>query len=77
MVEDVLAEDAEIMKIAIYASSIRELGEVLIPAWQDKVKTCMAGEEWVDFMDLPDKGNALQVLQKYLGVTKSNNGVWR
>ena len=73
VVEDVLAEDAEIMKIAIYRKdSIRELGEkVLIPAWQDKVKTCMAGEEWVDFMDASvDKGNALQVLQKYLGVTK-------
>lgn len=73
VVEDVLAEDAEIMKIAIYhKESIRELGEkVLIPAWQDKVKTCMAGEEWVDFMDASvDKGNALQVLQKHLGVTK-------
>lgn len=73
VVEDVLAEDAEIMKIAIYhKESIREIGEkVLIPAWQDKVKTCMAGEEWVDFMDASvDKGNALQVLQKHLGVTK-------
>lgn len=73
VVEDVLAEDAEIMKIAIYhKESVRELGEkVLIPAWQDKVKTCMAGEEWVDFMDASvDKGNALQVLQKHLGVTK-------
>lgn len=73
IVEDVLAENAEIMKIAIYRKdSIRELGEkVLIPAWQDKVKTCMAGEEWVDFMDASvDKGNALAVLQKYLGVTR-------
>ena len=72
-VKDVLAEDAEIIKIAIFRKgSIRELGEgTLIPAWQDKVKTCMAGEEWVDFMDASvDKGNALQVLQKHLGVTK-------
>lgn len=73
MVEDVLAEKEDIMKIAIYRKgSIRDLGEtVLIPAWQDKVKTCMAGEEWVDFMDASvDKGNALEVIQKYLGVTK-------
>ena len=73
LVEDVLAEGLDIMKIAIYQeNSIREIGEqILIPAWQDKVKTCMAGEEWVDFMDATvDKGNALQVIQEFLGVTK-------
>lgn len=73
LVEDVLAEDAEIIKIAVYRKgSIRSLGEgVLIPAWQDKVKCCMAGDEWVDFMDASvDKGNALQILQNYLGITK-------
>ena len=72
VVEDILKEDADIIKIAIYRkNSIRELGEeVLIPAWQDKVKTCMAGEEWVDFMDASvDKGNALKVIQEHLGVT--------
>lgn len=74
LVEDVLKEDADIIKIAIYRkNSIRELGEeVLIPAWRDKVKACMAGEEWVDFMDASvDKGNALRVIQEYLGVTKA------
>lgn len=72
-VEDVLKENAEIIKIAIYhKGSIRALGEgTLIPAWQDKVKVCMAGEEWVDFMDSGvDKGNALRILQKYLDVSK-------
>lgn len=73
LVEDVLAEGLTIMKIAIYQEgSIREIGEkILIPAWQDKVKTCMAGEEWVDFMDASvDKGNALQVIQQFLGVSR-------
>ena len=73
LVEDVLQEDAEIIKIAIYQEeSIRELGEgILIPQWQDKVKTCMAGEEWVDFMDQSvDKGNALKFLQNYLSIAK-------
>lgn len=72
VVEDVLAEPEEIIKIAIRRKgSIRELGEkVLIPQWKDKIKACMAGEEWVDFMDASvDKGNALKVLQQYLGVT--------
>ncbi len=73
LVEDVLKEDVQIIKIAIYQKgSIRELGEsVLIPAWKDRVKTCMAGEEWVDFMDASvDKGNALAFLQKYLHIAK-------
>lgn len=73
IVEDVLAEGLDIMKIAIYREgSIRNLGEtVLIPQWQDKVKTCMAGEEWVDFMDASvDKGNALKVIQDFLGVSR-------
>lgn len=73
-VKDVLLEDEEIIKIAIYRKgSIRELGESrLIPAWKDKVKACMAGDEWVDFMDASvDKGNALKVLQDYLGIEKS------
>lgn len=73
IVEDVLAEEADILKIAIYQKgSIRSLGEsTLIPAWEDKVKVCMAGEEWVDFMDASvDKGNALRVIQKYLGISR-------
>ena len=72
VVEDVLAEPEEIIKIAIRRKgSIRGLGEtVLIPQWEDKIKACMAGEEWVDFMDASvDKGNALKVIQEYLGVT--------
>lgn len=71
IVKDVLAEGTDIMKIAIYREgSIRDLGEnILIPQWQDKVKICMAGEEWVDFMDSSvDKGNALKVIQKYIDV---------
>lgn len=72
VVEDVLAEPADIIKIAIHhEGSIRDLGEsVLIPQWQDRLKACMAGEDWVDFMDVSvDKGNALRVIQEHLGVT--------
>lgn len=72
-VKDVLAEDAQIIKIAVYQkNSIRELGEsMFIPAWENRVKACMAGEEWVDFMDLSvDKGNGLKLLQKHFGIAK-------
>lgn len=73
LVKDVLETDAEIMKIAVYQKdSIRELGEkILIPQWEDKVKACMSGEEWVDFMDLSvDKGKALSFIQEYFQISK-------
>lgn len=73
VVDDVLKEGKPILKVALYhKDSIRELGEdVLIPAWKDRLKTCVAGEEWVDFMDLSvDKGNALKEIQAAFGIAK-------
>ncbi len=72
-VDDVLAQGEEIIKIAIYRKeSIRTLGEgIFIPAWEDKVKVCMAGEEWVDFMDRSvDKGKGLRILENHLGISR-------
>ncbi len=72
-VEDVLKQDAEIIKIAVYRKeSIRDLSErVFMPAWSSKVKVCISGEEWADFMDLSvDKGNALKTLESYLGIRR-------
>ncbi len=71
VVGDVLADNPKIMKSALFhKGSIRDIGEKeLIPAWKDKVKVCMAGEEWVDFMDSSvDKGNAIRFLQEYFGI---------
>ncbi len=71
--EDVLKEEDEIIKIAAcQKGSIRKLGEGLfIPSWEDKVKVCMAGEEWVDFMDKSvDKGVGLKLLQETLGIKR-------
>lgn len=74
IVDDLLAQKEPVIKLAVYhKGSIRKLGEnVLIPAWKDKVKACMAGEDWVDFMELSvDKGNALQMIQRQFGVTRA------
>ncbi len=71
LTEDILGEKEDIIKLAIYRKGgIRSIGEaVLIPKWKERVKTCMAGEEWVDFMDFSvDKGNALMTVQKKLGI---------
>ncbi len=73
LTEDILGEKEDIIKLAIYRKGgIRSIGEaVLIPKWKERVKTCMAGEEWVDFMDFSvDKGNALQTVQKKLGISR-------
>lgn len=73
LVKDVLEEEAAIIKIAVYRpGSIRALGEsVLVPEWENKVKACMAGEEWVDFMDSTvDKGNALKLLQSLFKISR-------
>lgn len=72
-VDDVLTLDEEIIKVAIYRKgSIRQLGErQLIPAWKGRLKACMAGDEWVDCMDLSvDKGNALKKLEEHLGISR-------
>lgn len=73
LTDDVLKEPVDIIKLAIYKKGgIRDIGEsVLIPKWKDKVKTCMAGEDWVDFMDESvDKGKALKKLQDLFGIAK-------
>ena len=73
LVEDVLSEDVPIVKIAAFQKgSIRALGEsVLIPAFCDKVKATMAGEEWVDYMEKTvDKGNAIRTIQEFFQITK-------
>lgn len=79
VVEDILAEDITIIKIAVYRKgSIREIGEnILIPKWKDKCKACMSGEEWVDFMDSSvDKGNALNLLQDFFHITAEETMVF-
>lgn len=68
VVTDILLADTDIMKVSLYhKDSIRTLGETkILPKWQGKVKACMAGEEWIDFMELKvDKGEALRFLQEY------------
>lgn len=79
LTDDFLKEDVPCIKMAIYQKgSIREFGEgEIIPRWKDRVKTCMAGEEWVDFMDSHvDKGEALQFLQEYFGINKEETMVF-
>lgn len=79
LTEDVLKENEEIIKLAVYKKdTIRSIGEsFLIPKWQDRVKATMAGEEWVDFMDKSvDKGNALKKIQEALHIGREETMVF-
>lgn len=79
LTDDFLKEDVPCIKMAIYQKgSIRAFGEgEIIPRWKDRVKACMAGEEWVDFMDAHvDKGKALQFLQEYFGISREETMVF-
>lgn len=70
-VKDVLIEDLDIIKIALYKEDgiSKIANEVLIPEWKDKLKVVMAGAEWLDFMDSQvDKGHALATIQKALSI---------
>ena len=72
-VDDVLAEDLDIIKIALFkADGIRLIAEEqLIPRWKDKLKVVMAGKEWLDFMDITvDKGQALKSIQDTLSISR-------
>lgn len=72
IVDDILKADIPYVKIAAYKkTSILAEGEILIPRWQGLCKCCLAGREWVDFMDAKvDKGNALKLLMDCFGYTK-------
>lgn len=71
VVPDVLQNDPQIIKCAMHHNgSVRRVAESeLIPRWRGHVKVCMAGEEWIDFMDAAvDKGNAIRFVQDYFNI---------
>lgn len=72
-IDDLLRLDKTIIKISSFRKEgMRELAESrLIPKWKNRVKICMAGEQWIDIMDTTvDKGNALQKVQELFNITR-------
>lgn len=71
VVDDLLKEDLDIIKISIYRKDgIADMAyNQILPLWQDVFKGVVAGKEWLDFMDLSvDKGNALAEIQRLLRI---------
>lgn len=79
VVDDILKEDVDIVKVALYhKDNIRELSEnILIPQFSGVCKACISGEHWIDFMDeTVDKGNALATIQQFFRVVKEETMVF-
>lgn len=79
VVPDVLKDDPQIIKCAMHHDgSVRRVAErELIPRWKAHVKVCMAGEEWIDFMDAAvDKGNAIRFVQEHFSIDREETMVF-
>lgn len=69
---DLLEEERPYVKISLYRKEgVDPMVEKIFCEWGKLVKVTKAGQEWIDFMAKDvDKGNALQFVQKALGVSR-------
>ena len=72
-VEDILAEELEIIKLAVYrGEGAGELAPPIIDRWKDRLNCMMGGRNWIDFVGRgTDKGNALAQIQRRLNISKA------
>lgn len=77
-VEDIAQVQSEIFKIAVYCTEdVKKLAGKLEKEWGRTFKVVVSGEKWVDIMDPSvDKGNALALVQKSLGIKKEETMVF-
>lgn len=70
VVDDILAEDIDIIKVSVYhKDGIDEIADPLIARWKDTFYSTKAGALWVDFMDFrADKGQAIQKIQELMRI---------
>lgn len=71
VVDDILSEDVKIIKVSLcHMNGIRGIAErLLLPKWDKQFKVCMAGEQWLDFMDESvDKGQAIKTIQDFFRI---------
>ncbi len=71
VVDDVLQEDIQIIKASLcHMSGIKEIADrLLLPKWENEFKVCIAGKQWLDFMDESvDKGHAIKTIQDFFQI---------
>lgn len=75
VVDDLLAENLDVIKMSIYHEPgileiVDEIDEMVEKHWKGKFHTAIAGDPWYDFMDInADKGNALKSIQRAMCIT--------
>ena len=78
VVEDALAKELRINKMAIYRKeNIGEVAQMMIPRWEDRLHCVVSGDIWVDFMNQEtNKGNAIRSIQKILKISPDETMVF-
>ncbi len=78
VVEDALAKELRINKMAIYRKeNIGEVAQMMIPRWEDRLHCVVSGDIWVDFMNQEtNKGNAIRSIQKTLKISPDETMVF-
>ena len=77
-VDDVLAKEMRINKMAVYRKeNIQEIAQWIIPRWEDRLHCVVSGDVWVDFMNKgTDKGNAIRSIQQILKISPDETMVF-
>lgn len=78
VVDDVLARELRINKVAVYRKeNIQEIARIMIPRWEDRLHCTVSGDVWVDFMNKEtNKGNAIRSIQKTLKISPDETMVF-
>ena len=78
VVEDVLAQQYRVNKMAIYRRErIQEVADLMIARWRDRLYCAVSGDIWVDFMNKDtNKGNAIRSIQKILKISPDETMVF-
>lgn len=78
VVEDVLAQQYRVNKMAIYRRErIQEVADLMIARWRDRLYCAVSGDIWVDFMNKDtNKGNAIRSIQEILKISPDETMVF-
>lgn len=77
IVEDLLAQDDQVLKVAIYDFADAERTAPELDGFRDGHQVVVSGEHWIDVMNLGvNKGVALERLQRALGIDRAQTAAF-
>ncbi len=77
IVDDLLAHDDQVLKVAIYDFGAAERTAPELAEFRDGHQVVVSGEHWIDVMNLGvNKGVALERLQRALGIDRSQTAAF-